>query len=372
MCDEESSRLELVTVAHSDSEQAKAWEAMERRFPVNPNDSHGPGSVLRTGTSEFVPNIEATNSEHLEYLRQFNLKSVLTVPLIARGKAIGVISFASSSRSYAEEDLALAEELARRAALAVDNARLYSHSLQDIENLRTERVLRENFVATLSHDLRSPLSAAKTSAQMIVRYSERHERHPELANRIVSAITRADRMITDLLDANRIRAGEKLPLQLEKCNFAAIARDTVEELATIHGDHFALATAPVVEAYSSCEGFRRILENLATNAVKYGDLHFPVRIALEQKRATIVLSVTNQGEPIRAEDQARLFEPFTRTTAAQKSGKRGWGIGLTLCRGIAETLGGSIGVESSIENGTTFSVELPNLTSLRRESYLQG
>ncbi len=230
---------------------------------------------------------------------------------------------------------------------------------RSIENLTAERALRESFVSTLSHDLRSPLTAARTSAQLILRYPDRQDNHPVLAHRIIQSVSRADRMITDLLDANRIRAGQKIPLELERRDLSAIARETVDELTTIHGEHFVLSCEPEIEAFTSGEGFRRVLENLVSNAVKYGDLRRPIEITLRRDSGQVVLSVTNQGNAIRPEDQARLFEPFERSEAAKRSGKKGWGIGLALCRGIAEALGGSIALRSADGQGTTFTVRLP-------------
>jgi signal transduction histidine kinase len=104
---------------------------------------------------------------------------------------------------------------------------------------------------------------------------------------------------------------------------------------------------------------RRILENLCNNAIKYGDTTSRVTVSLRQEGDEAELAVHNWGNPIPASEQESLFQYFTRTKSAEASGKRGWGIGLTLVKGVAEAHGGSVQVESSQEKGTTFRVRLP-------------
>ena len=237
--------------------------------------------------------------------------------------------------------------------LRLDEAR------SSILKLNLERDLRENFVATLSHDLRNPLTAAKVSAQMIVRYPDQHEKHQILGNRIVNGIERADMMIQDLLDANRIRAGEKLPLSIAQCDLKQTAEEMVNELAMTVGDRLILEAPPLLVGYWSGDQLRRLMENLAINAIKYGAKESPVLIRLESDATQIKISVHNEGTPLSAAEKTQLFDPFYRAKSASESGQKGWGLGLTLVRGVAEAHGGQVRVESSEEAGTTFLVEIP-------------
>jgi signal transduction histidine kinase len=225
--------------------------------------------------------------------------------------------------------------------------------------LEQERELRERFVATLSHDLRSPLTAAKISAQLLVRKLGDPESILKLAGQIAGSLDRADQMIRDLLDANRIKAGEKLPIEIEECDLCKIASDTLADLTTVHGDRFRLQGYFSIQGYWSVSGIRRILENLCNNAIKYGGDSCPVTVSLIQESNTVQIEVHNEGTPIPLKDQESLFEPFRRTELAQAGGQKGWGLGLTLVRGIAEAQGGNVSVISDPEHGTTFRVVLP-------------
>ena len=228
-----------------------------------------------------------------------------------------------------------------------------------MERLREERELREKFVFALTHDLRTPLTAVKASAQLMRRYPERAEIRDELTARIIADVERADLMIRDLLDANRIRAGQKLPLSIGMCDLAAVARDVLNDLALIHGDRFVLNAVPQIGGYWSVDGLRRVIENLASNAVKYGGMQSPIAVSLTAGLSRVAIAVHNLGNPLSREDQRGVFRAFHRTPSAQRSRKKGWGIGLTLVRGIVEAHGGTVRVESSPENGTVFTIELP-------------
>jgi PAS domain S-box-containing protein len=229
-----------------------------------------------------------------------------------------------------------------------------------VSRLETERELRERFVATLSHDLRTPLTAAKMSALILIRKPDDADAVGKFAGKIVANIDRGDGMIRDLLDANRIGAGERLPIEVSECDANAVARETLEELATVHGDRFLLmAPGRPIRGYWSRSGIQRILENLCANAVKYGARERKVAVALSRSEPWLRLSVHNWGAPIPPQDQRTLFEPYRRTASAQAGREKGWGLGLTLVKGLAEAQGGSVSVKSSAENGTTFEVRLP-------------
>jgi PAS domain S-box-containing protein len=231
---------------------------------------------------------------------------------------------------------------------------------QAIEKLEAERDLRERFVATLSHDLRTPLTAAKMGSQILMQHSGKDpENFSKVALKILENLDRADQMIRDLLDANRIKAGEKLPIEISNIDIQELAVETIEELATIHGNRFILEVPESIQGYWSDSGIRRILENLCINGIKYGAPDRPITISIFRRNQNVELCVHNDGEPIPARDHKSLFEPFQRTTSAQKGGQKGWGLGLTLVRGITEAHGGSVEVESSYEHGTTFKVVFP-------------
>jgi PAS domain S-box-containing protein len=230
----------------------------------------------------------------------------------------------------------------------------------DTERLKNEAAYRERFVASLSHDLRSPLSAAKTGAQVIALGSLPLEKTMEVAQKISDNVDRVDRMIVDMLDASRIDAGQTLTLELESCDLIEIATQVIAELSARHGPRFKLVTEEgAANGVWNAEALRRVLENLLSNAVKYGAPSTPVTVRLRRCVDRMIMFVHNQGAAISLADQAQLFEPFRRSAEAETSGREGWGLGLALVRGIALALKGEVSVSSYANEGTTFTVDLP-------------
>ena len=237
-----------------------------------------------------------------------------------------------------------------------------------VTHLEMERALRERFVATLTHDLRNPLTAAKISAQLLKRTLDRPELVEKASNRVVQSLERADKMIQNLLDANRIKAGKHLSLPMDYCDLTALARSALEGLGS-QCPTVKLDAPSSVSGYWNCESLTRVIENLLSNAVKYGDHQKPVTVSLRDEDR-VKVSVHNYGNPIPVEEQASVFQDYHRSDSAQLSGKQGWGLGLTLVRGIAESHGGKVQVESSPDLGTTFSVVLPRDSRPFQESEL--
>jgi signal transduction histidine kinase len=295
------------------------------------------------------------------------IRTVVGQRLWARGRLLGALCVGferQPSTLWQERRL---HTLAERMGLLLENAETHDRLVEKkneleatVERLREERELRDRFVSVLAHDLRGPLAAAKLSAQMLTdQIGEPRERRKELAGKIQSNIERTDRMIRDLLDANRVHAGEPLALRITCCDLAAIAREVADELTLLHGDRFVVLAPPSVRGYWSAEELRRALWNLTTNAVKYGVADRPITITVTPGTNRVALAVHNAGEPIPPELQAQLFRAFARSASAQASGPRGWGLGLTLVLGCAEAHGGSVEVESSEAEGTTFTMRIP-------------
>jgi len=226
------------------------------------------------------------------------------------------------------------------------------------QELREEREVRERFVAALSHDLRTPLTAIKLSASILLRQKGEDKTIKNSGNKILNGVNRAEKMVKDLLDANLLKAGQALPLNLLKTSLDEVLSRTMSDLTSLHGDRFHFDIESNLQGVWDGDALQRVIENLASNAVKYGD-QSPVEIHVHSKDGGLEICVHNFGNPIDPEDQRMIFETYQRASVALKSGQKGWGIGLTLVRGIIEAHHGKVTVSSSKESGTDFKVWIP-------------
>jgi signal transduction histidine kinase len=227
--------------------------------------------------------------------------------------------------------------------------------------LEAERaaIAMEKVLALVTHDIRNPLTSCKMAAELILRLPGTADRVPQLTGRIIEGLSRADSMIQTLLDVSRIRAGHGIALRFEFCDLASILSKVAQDMTGDYGSRIVLRTAGPAPGYWSEEGIRRAVENLVTNAVKYGAHERPIEISLLSRGDFAVISVHNEGGAIPKAEQEKLFESFFRTQSAVSAGPKGWGLGLELVKGIAEAHTGKIRVESSPTAGTTFFLEFP-------------
>lgn len=231
---------------------------------------------------------------------------------------------------------------------------------EGVSDLKKEKDLRETFVMALTHDLRTPITAARLSAQLIRKNPENIGNLHKQVTRIITYIDRVDYMIQDLLDTNIIKAGQLLPVQVEKLVLNNLVEDIISDLMITNGQRFVLQQKEILHGHWSAEYVRRILENLCTNAIKYGAEATPITIKIEKlSENQLCLSVHNEGKPIPPEELETMFGQYHRSADAIISGQKGWGIGLTLVKGLAKAQGGEVTVKSVINEGTTFNVTLP-------------
>lgn len=220
-----------------------------------------------------------------------------------------------------------------------------------------QSALQEQFVATLSHDLRTPLAAASVAAELIL-HAKDLDKAKELANRIRANNERMDRMLQEMLDTVLFQKGERLRLTLARFDILELLREVLDQAEATHGRRFHLAGGPVCGWWDR-DALKRALENLVGNAVKYGAPGTPISIKAEEMHGRLVLSVHNIGLPIPADEMESVFQIFRRTKAAKQGGKRGWGVGLPYVRAVAESHGGGMAVDSTAEQGTTFLLDIP-------------
>lgn len=221
-----------------------------------------------------------------------------------------------------------------------------------------QATFKDQFFATLTHDLRNPLNAAHASASLILKRPQAAD-VSAWARRIIDNVSRADRMLRELLDAMRVQTGARLQLELTACDLVDVVRDTLERATVEHGSRFVLVAPTPVRGHLAPDALQRAIENLADNAVKYGDPEQPVTVTVDQTHGRAIVSIHNHGAHIPAEVQETLFRAFQRLAHAGTSGKKGWGLGLAQVRAVAEAHGGSIAVDSLPGHGTTFVIDVP-------------
>jgi signal transduction histidine kinase len=272
----------------------------------------------------------------------------------ARSGVFGEIALGGAGRRYGAEELALAEEVGRRAGTAVENARLYRQAQEAIG-------VRDQFLAVASHELKTPLTALLLVISGVERSLERNPRAPELMRRKIEVLSRQgrrlDQLVTNLLDVARIEAG-RLHVVLEEVDLCAVVRDVVErheqEAARAHCALDVVAREPVTGTWDHSR-VDQVVSNLLSNAIKYG-AGKPVSVVAESCGDIARLSVTDHGIGIAPGDHERVFQRFER---AVQSGFTGIGLGLWITREIVARLGGSVRVESQLGQGARFTVELP-------------
>lgn len=217
----------------------------------------------------------------------------------------------------------------------------------------TQERLRQDYVATLAHDLRTPLSTIGMAAVLLARRPE-GKHADDLAARIQSNVEHIDAMVRELLDTAALNSAQKLPLDISYFGLRELADEVLRDAPQRPGPYQLEGDAPA--GYWCRRMLRRALENLLRNAWKYGDPERPLRIALSTAPGRASIAVSNSGEPIPEDRIADVFLMFHRHS---NNGVQGWGLGLPFVRHVAESHGGSVLIDSSAERGTTVTMDLP-------------
>lgn len=251
---------------------------------------------------------------------------------------------------------------------ATELERLNGELKQANQELEKADKLKDQFLSMASHELKTPITSIQGQAQLgLLRLKKQGELPSALApvrtslERIDQHAHRLNNLVEDLLDLSILSSG-KTTLRATDCDLETVCREVITEQQSLSGRviELKLPASPVV-VQGDCERLGQIVTNLVTNAIKYSLENSSVQVKVSQSGDKAMIQVHNEGTPIPQEQQANLFEPFYRTPDAQISSKKGWGLGLAISKEIVERHNGRIGVESSEEQGTTFSIELPYL-----------
>ncbi len=358
--------------AHCEPARAPLVGAL-RGAAIPPKGSHPVLAVIRTRTpmlaSRLSPELRASmivDEGHERTVTELGMTSLIVIPMIARNRVLGAIALFSSDprRRFNAEDLALAEDVGARAALAVDNALLY-------EEARRANQTKADFLAVVSHDLRTPLNAVMGYAELLAMGIP--EPLPEAARerlqRIRTAAGHLLYLLDELLGFARLEAGreEVHPREVDVREVVREMEAVIEPLAASAGLAFQVdVPAAPVRVRTDPDKLRQILVNLGANAVKYTP-RGEVRVVLREQAANrVIIRVSDTGIGIAPEHLDDIFEPFWQVNAGQRSANGGTGLGLSVVRGLVRLIGGEVSVESQPGNGSTFTVAIGGLLSSSR------
>jgi signal transduction histidine kinase len=316
--------------------------------------------VFETGQPEATEithewlRLAAQSEEHLASLEELGPRSAVILPLKARGRTLGVINLASMApgRMTRPSVVAVAQGVADRAAIAIDNARLYQEAREAVK-------VREDVVAIVSHDLRNPLNAISLSASTLIKREELDERTAKAAARIYSAADRAHRLIRDLLDFTQARVGG-IPVSPRPVVPGELARQVVEEIQSAYPERrLELRVEEEGRVNADPDRLAQVMANLIGNAVQHSPGGTTVRMVVRGEGDGVLFAVNNEGAPIPADQLPALFEPFQQGREKRRGAAGSLGLGLFISRQIVEAHRGRIEARSSAGEGTTFTVWLP-------------
>jgi PAS domain S-box-containing protein len=321
--------------------------------------------VLQTGVPELHPTwtaewlVAQEIDENVAMLaRRFHITSTIHVPISS--PPLGVIVFAGTgTRVYNSSDLAFAEELAHRASGAIHNARLFQAAKAERKRAEEAAALRERLVAIVGHDLRNPLAAISMAAQILTR-SGLNARDQTIVNRIQSSANRMMRMIGQILDFARIRAGMGITLDVKPVNLHQICQEVVDEMRLGNPDQqIELDADGSGESVCDPDRVAQVVSNVIGNAIQHmtkGPICVTVRDA---EPDDVAIAVHNVGSPIPEHVQANIFDAFHREVGDKDRASGSIGLGLFIAREISKAHGGTITVRSPDRDGTTFIIVIP-------------
>ena len=362
--DEEGNTRHL-EVLSADPNQSVAAEAL-KKAALDRSRPHLSSQVLLSKASLLVSQISedtfqslAQGEEHARLLKQLGITSLMGVPLIARGRLLGalMVILSKPQRHFVDPDLRLLEELGSRAALALENTRLYEVAQEAIR-------ARDNVLSVVAHDLRNPLSTARLAASALVRRGNRVERRASSGKALDAlnrALERANRLIDDLLDVAGLEGGAGIGMNRVSVPPYEFLKDAIEMLTLVASEaglslEVDIPPSNLPNVMADRGRIAQVFSNLVGNAVKFTPLGGTIRLGAERRQRDICFTVTDSGDGISEEQLPYLFDRFWQ---AHKEERRGAGLGLAIVKGIVEAHQGRLWVESRAGHGTTFFFTLP-------------
>jgi PAS domain S-box-containing protein len=364
---EDNRKIRAVAHATQGEDSALMKDVFQHRVQ-DPLPSSATAKALHTGESVIIEHFDDNiyrsaflEEATIEKMRRLNFRSGLVIPLISREKILGVMTLISQTKKYGPVDVAIAEELARRAGIAVDNASLYRETQKAVQ-------VRDEFLSVASHELKTPITALKLQMQLRKRSLAKFgtdfltpERIKQMTDEDEKQMDRLVRLVDDMLDISRLQSG-RFSLKKELVDLGELVKEVVPRFQAQlqhSGNQIQIVVRGHTTGYWDRTRIEQMFINLLTNAIKYGGQK-PICIAIRSEGAKVSLSVIDNGIGIAPEDQERIFKQFER---ANPGSATGLGLGLYIAQKIAHAHGGVIQVESHLGSGSIFTIELPGASS---------
>jgi PAS domain S-box-containing protein len=358
----EAGDLDAREIVAADSQKGAIVAEVLDRLPFGDRPDRDPvGRVLHSGEPLLMPVIgddvlsaAAGDDRHLAQLRALAPRSAMVVPLIAQGRVRGVMTLTASESGlvYDAQDLELAEELGRRAALAVGKVRLHEQAQAAVR-------ARDEVLSYVAHDLRNPLSAILNYAELLLTDPRSGEHRNEYLEVVIQAALQIDHFIQDLLEVSRVESGRlRLVAGAEAVGSLVSEAMLVLRANAKHAGHRVRVLVPpeLPRVLADRGRVLQILYNLVGNAIKFTPAPGTITLRVKQVDEEVVFAVSDTGPGIPAESLPRVFDRFWQ---AQQARQGGAGLGLAIVKGLVEAHGGRIWVESEEGRGCTFSFTLP-------------
>jgi signal transduction histidine kinase len=370
----EGDHMRRVAIIHPDPHSQALADELLTGWPPERDDPLGVPSVVRTRSSQVVFPVtdemlirSARSPENLEILRALEIGSFMTIPLVARDHVLGAITYVSPNHgdSFSKRDRDLAEDLATRCAIAIDNSRLLQTAEAAQAEAEAANRVKMQFLSTMSHELRTPLNAIAGYAELLeagvrgpltesqladVRRIQANQRH--LLGLVESVLSYAK------IDAGRIHFG------LEDVPLAAVLAEVESIIAPLAEENGVTCTGCGPEAgddltvYADADKLRQILINLLANAIKFCGKGGRVEVTHQVTDDRVEIRVSDNGPGIAPEFQEQIFEPFTQVDQGYTQTHGGTGLGLAISRELALGMGGELSVRSELGEGSTFTLTL--------------
>jgi len=359
-------------VAHVDPTHAELIRDLYRRYPMSPDAEAGFRHVIRTGEPQLIVDVDtattlasAQNEDHRALLSQIGSSSKLIVPMRVQEHVFGALTLAysTSGRRYGPADLSLLLELAGRAAVSIDNARLYELSQQERSNAEAATRAKDQLVAMVSHELRTPLNAILGWTRLLRGGSLSPAKGEHALEVIERNATAQNQLVDDLLDISRVITGKIRinPSQIDFANIVEVAvegvRPAAEAKRLVIETHLA-----DVDAVMRGDGDRlqQVVWNLLSNAVKFTPKGGKIKVSLRRVQSELEFEIEDTGEGIQPSFLPHVFESFRQVDGSESRRHGGLGVGLSIAKHIVELHGGVIAVHSAGKGlGTTFRARLP-------------